>query len=138
MLPEHQTKLHEQRSMHTDHKTQGEVERTGAHAGTHVNTHEHHHIHETVQPVIQRETVSPTVVHHTNAVHEKVHDAPIVHEATTLPTISHSDFLKQKTEGGPLSHTDKGHSHQFYEGAPRVGGGATGFTGAAGKEQTIV
>lgn len=59
---------------------------------------------------------------------EKVHDAPIVHEATVLPTISHADFLKQKAGTGPMSHSDSGHKHQFYEGAPRVGGGKEGVT----------
>ena len=61
-----------------------------------------------VQPVIQRETVQPTVVHQTVGIHEKIHDAPIVHEATTLPTINAAEFLSQKKAGGPLSHTDKG------------------------------
>jgi hypothetical protein len=75
-----------------------------------------------VQPVIQKETIQPTTVHHTTAIHEKIHDAPIVHEATTLPTISHEDFLKQQKATGPHSHSDSNHSHQHYEGAPRVGG----------------
>ena len=91
--------------------------------GQHVDTHEHHHIHETIQPVIQRETVQPTTVHHTQAIHEKVHEAPIVHEATTLPTISHADFLKSKgSEAAPHSHAEAGHNHQYYEGTPKVGG----------------
>lgn len=47
MLPEHQKKLHEQRTQHQDSKEVHETERTGAHIGTHVNQHEHHHIHET-------------------------------------------------------------------------------------------
>ncbi|CAD6576323.1 MAG: hypothetical protein TREMPRED_001655, partial [Tremellales sp. Tagirdzhanova-0007] len=123
MLPEHQQKLHEQRTMHQNMQSQRDVERSSANLGQHVNQHEHHHIHETVQPVIQRETVQPTVVHQTVGIHEKIHDAPIVHEATTLPTINAAEFLSQKKAGGPLSHTDKGHTHQFYEGAPRVGGG---------------
>ena len=75
-----------------------------------------------VQPVIQRETIQPTTVHHTTAIHEKVHDAPIVHEATTLPTISHSDFLKQQAEKVPHSHQDGDHKHQIFEGAPKIGG----------------
>lgn len=89
-----------------------------------MNEHQHHHIHETIQPVIQKETVQPSVVHHTAAVHEKIHDAPIVHEATTLPTITHDAFLKNQEASGPHSHNDKTHSHQFYEGAPRIGGAA--------------
>jgi hypothetical protein len=76
----------------------------------------------TVQPVIQRETIQPTTVHHTIGVHEKIHDAPIVHESTTLPTLSHADFLKQKAADVPHTHADAGHQHAVFEGAPRVGG----------------
>jgi hypothetical protein len=47
MLPEHQQKLHEQRTVHQNQHHVGDVERTGAHLGSHVNQHEHHHIHET-------------------------------------------------------------------------------------------
>ncbi|KAL7419341.1 hypothetical protein Q5752_006179 [Cryptotrichosporon argae] len=122
MLPEHQAKLQEQRAAYQDQVVTGDVERTAEHVGVHANEHQHHHIHETIQPVIQRETIQPTHVHHTVAVHEKIHDAPIVHEATTLPTIQHSDFLKQKEVGGVQHHGDSTHQHQFYEGAPRVGG----------------
>lgn len=121
MLPEHQQKLHEQRTMHQNFQNTAEVERSGAHLGTHVGAHEHHHIHETIQPVIQRETVQPTAVHHTIPISEKIHEAPIVHEATTLPTITADQFLNGNHDG-PMAHTDKGHQHQFYEGAPRVGG----------------
>ncbi|ORX37369.1 hypothetical protein BD324DRAFT_579547 [Kockovaella imperatae] len=115
MLPEHQQKLEEQRHMYQNQQTTGEVERDEAHLGTHVNQHEHHHIHETIQPVIQRETIQPTVVHHTNAVHEVVHDAPIVHEATTLPTMSHEDFLKQKGNLKAEHHGEGEHKHQLCE-----------------------
>ncbi|EIW72399.1 hypothetical protein TREMEDRAFT_66871 [Tremella mesenterica DSM 1558] len=121
MLPEHQSKLHEQRTMHQNVQTTGEVERSAAHLGTHVNQHEHHHIHETIQPVIQRETIQPTHVHHTIPVSEKIHEAPIVHEATTLPAITLDQFSKHK-DHHPESHQDSSHTHQFYEGSPRVGG----------------
>jgi len=133
MIPEHQAKLHEQRTAYVDTKHVADTQRSTAHVGTHVNEHEHHHIHETIQPVIQRETVAPTVVHHTNAIHEKVHEAPIVHEATTLPTITHEQFLANKEKLASHSHTDKSHSHQFYEGAPRVGGNSETTGHAAGE-----
>ncbi|ORY23364.1 hypothetical protein BCR39DRAFT_549458 [Naematelia encephala] len=128
MLPEHQAKLHEQRTAYQNTQNTLDTERSAANLGQHVNEHEHHHIHETVQPVIQRETIAPTVIHQTVGVHEKIHDAPIVHEATTLPTITQAEFLQQKEAGGPMSHQDKSHAHQFYEGAPRVGGAKTDTT----------
>ncbi|KIR97337.1 allergen [Cryptococcus deuterogattii 2001/935-1] len=131
MLPEHQETLQKQRTMHSNQQTTGDVEKSHAHLGTHVNQHEHHHIHETVQPVIQRETIQPTVVHHTAAIHEKVHDAPIVHEVTTLSTIGHNEFLKMKEGLKGATHADKGHQHQFYEGAPRVGSQQTSTANVA-------
>jgi hypothetical protein len=47
------------------------------------------------------------------SIHEKVHEAPIVHEATTLPTISHADFLKKQQSEKAHTHQDAGHHHQF-------------------------
>jgi len=67
-----------------------------------------------VQPVIQRETIAPTTVHQVIPVHERIDAAPVVHEATTLPTISHEQFLKQKS-GSPETHSDAGHHHQVCE-----------------------
>ncbi|ODN77946.1 hypothetical protein L202_05043 [Cryptococcus amylolentus CBS 6039] len=138
MLPEHQETLHAQRTLHTNQQTTGDVEKSHAHIGTHINTHEHHHIHETIQPVIQRETIQPTVIHHTAAIHEKVHEAPIVHEVTTLPPIGHDQFLKLKEGLSGATHSDKSHSHQHYEGAPRVGGhtSQTGTTSSAAPSTT--
>jgi hypothetical protein len=46
----------------------------------------------------------------------------VVHEMTTLPTVTLDEF-KAKTGGVHAhSHKDSEHSHQYYEGAPRVGG----------------
>lgn len=46
----------------------------------------------------------------------------VVHEMTTLPTVTLDEF-KSKTGGVHAhSHKDGDHSHQYYEGAPRVGG----------------
>ena len=70
------------------------------------------HIHETITPVIQRETVQPTTVHTTQPIHQVTHEAPIVHEATTLPTIS-LDELRAKAHDGPHLHKDGDHTHQF-------------------------
>lgn len=134
MLPEHREKLEQQRTMHQNTQTVAETVRTQAAAPAVANEHVHHHVHETIQPVIQRETVQPTTVHTTVPVHERVHDAPIVHEATTLPTVTLDEF-KNKV-GGAHSHNDNTHKHQFYEGQPRVGGGANTATGATGNTNT--
>ncbi|WVQ83770.1 hypothetical protein IAT38_005914 [Cryptococcus sp. DSM 104549] len=136
MLPEHQETLEKQRNLHLPSTTTGDVERSNVSVGTHVNEHQHHHIHETVQPVIQRETVQPTVVHHTAGIHEKVHDAPIVHEVTHLPTISHETFLKNKGQENVGTHSDKGHTHQYFEGAPKIGAHGHSHAGPEGTTGT--
>ncbi|ODO01755.1 hypothetical protein I350_06584 [Cryptococcus amylolentus CBS 6273] len=124
MLPEHQQTLQQQRGLHQNQKTEGAVERSGEHVGVAVNEHAHHHIHETIQPVIQRETVAPTVVHKTNAIHETVKEAPIVHEVTTLPTVSAAEYAQTREEPGQgVCRT--------YEGGPAVAGSGAG-AGAAG------
>lgn len=116
MRPEHQEALAKQRNLAQDTRSTGAVEKSGEHLGTALNEHQHHHIHETgkllvvltilqphpyillpVQPVVQRETVDPTVVHKIRAIHERVEDAPIVHEVTTLPTISADKYAKNKS-----------------------------------------
>jgi len=123
MLPEHREKLEQQRTMYQPSETVNQVQRSEVALPAQANEHVHHHVHETIQPVIQKEVIQPSVVHHTHAVHEKVHDAPIVHEATTLPTVTLDEF---KTKiGAPHSHKDQNHTHQFYDGAPRVGGQST-------------
>lgn len=58
-------------------------------------TFNHSHIHETIQPVIERETIQPEVVHTTNHVHETHHLNAEHHEATTAPAVSLSEFEKK-------------------------------------------
>lgn len=101
-------------------------------------------VHETIQPVINRETVQNTHVHTTVPIHEKIHDAPIVHEHTVLPTVSLSECefeawsrmlsdngaytetswfqaeIVQAKVGGEHQHKDGDHKHAYYEGSPRV------------------
>jgi hypothetical protein len=129
MLPEHREKLEAMRTQQQNVQQVGSVERTEAHQGAVANESVIHHVHETIQPVVQKETIAPTTVHTTVPIHEKIHEAPIVHEATTLPTVTLDEF---KTKiGGAHSHKDGNHHHQFYQGEPRIGGGQTTTTGAA-------
>lgn len=53
----------------------------------------HHHVHHHVQPVIQKETIQPEVVHTTIPVHETHQAAPIYHETTILPVKTMDEFL---------------------------------------------
>jgi len=129
MLPDHREKLEAMRTQQQNVQQVGSVERTEAHQGAVANESVIHHVHETIQPVVQKETIAPTTVHTTVPIHEKIHEAPIVHESTTLPTVTLDEF---KTKiGGAHSHKDGNHHHQFYQGEPRIGGGQTTTTGAA-------
>jgi len=133
MLPEHREKLEQQRHLYTDSKVVDDVNRNMVAAPAVAAEHVHHHVHETIQPVINRETVQNTHVHTTIPIHEKIHDAPIVHEHTVLPTVSLKDF--EAKVGGVHQHKDGDHEHAYYEGSPRVGAdgkvsGATGLTGS--------
>ncbi|KAI4592378.1 hypothetical protein KJ359_011318 [Pestalotiopsis sp. 9143b] len=55
----------------------------------------HHHVHETVQPVINRETIQPEVVHTTHHINETHHLNAQHHGATTAPEIDMATY-----EGG--------------------------------------
>ncbi|KAF2712790.1 hypothetical protein K504DRAFT_499865 [Pleomassaria siparia CBS 279.74] len=55
-------------------------------------THVHHHLHETIQPVIEKETVKPSVTHVKDHVKEKHHAAAKLHGTTVNEAISVDDF----------------------------------------------
>lgn len=93
----------------TDHQKIAPTERTTVEGGTNTHHLTHHHIHESIQPVIQRETVQPSVIHTTKNVHEHVTDRPIVHDQTVEPTLSINQF-KDK-----VGHLTGGHSTSHHE-----------------------
>lgn len=59
----------------------------------------HHHVHEHVQPVVQKETVAPEVVHTTIPIHETHHAEAVHHGTSTLPLKTMDEW---KNEGGVL------------------------------------
>ncbi|KAG5953519.1 hypothetical protein E4U53_005294 [Claviceps sorghi] len=63
----------------------------------------HHHVHHHVQPVIQKKTVQPEVVHTTVPVHERHNNAAIHHETTTLPATTLDEYT---TTHGKLNASD--------------------------------
>ncbi|KAI1852815.1 hypothetical protein JX266_002356 [Neoarthrinium moseri] len=63
-------------------------------APTQQGEHMHHHIHETIQPVINKETIQPEVVHTLNPIHETHHMAAEHHGATMNPEISMSEYQR--------------------------------------------
>lgn len=92
-----------------------------------VGEHIHHHVHETIQPVIQKETIQPSVVHTTIPVHEVHHNEAKHHTASALPAMSIDEF---KHSGGNLSGREE-RSDRF-AGEPKSVGGTLGGAGAAG------
>lgn len=75
----------------------------------------HHHVHEHVQPVIQKETIAPQVVHTTIPIHETHHAKAVHHGTTTLPTKTLDEFTREhgKVEGHGVSKLSE------YEGCPK-------------------
>ncbi|KAL6878559.1 hypothetical protein J3F83DRAFT_758450 [Trichoderma novae-zelandiae] len=74
----------------------------------------HHHVHEHVQPVIQKETVAPEVIHTTVPVHE-THQAAAVHHGTkVLPTKT----LNEVTGGQGVPESRGTRVTDQYEGCP--------------------
>lgn len=63
----------------------------------------HHHLHQHVQPVIQKETIAPEVVHTTVPIHETHHAQSVNHGTTTLPAKTLSEF--QQEQGGSHGRT---------------------------------
>jgi hypothetical protein len=92
-------------------------------AGEHV----HHHVHENIQPVVQKETIQPSVVHTTVPIHEVHQNEAKHHTATSLPAVSMDEFKRQ---GGNLSGREE--RTDAFGGEPRSVGGTLGGAGAMG------
>lgn len=106
------------------------TQHTLADQGTVGGEHVHHHVHENIQPVIQKETIQPNVVHTTIPVHETHHNEAKHHGSSALPAMSMHEF---KNQGGSLSGRET--RTDAFEGAPKghihetIGGpGAHGTT----------
>lgn len=89
--------------------------------------HVHHHIHETIQPVIQKETIQPSVVHTTVPIHEVHHNKATHHETTALPAMTMEQF---KAKGGSLHGREE--RYDEFEGVPKSIGGVTAGAAVAG------
>ncbi|KAG4438559.1 hypothetical protein IFR05_005934 [Cadophora sp. M221] len=108
-------------------RTVGETQHSSSANPTIAGEHVHHHVHENIQPVIQKETVQPSVVHTTIPVHEIHQNEAKHHTATALPAVSMDEFKKQ---GGHLSGREE--RSDAFTGEPRSVGGTLGGSGAHG------
>ncbi|KAI8631747.1 hypothetical protein F5Y19DRAFT_424696 [Xylariaceae sp. FL1651] len=75
-----------------DTSLEGNTQKTTTKEPTLASEHTHHHLHETIQPVIEKETVVPSVTHKTIPIKE-THQDPSVYEGTTTNApISKEEF----------------------------------------------
>jgi len=122
-------RLEQEAAQFRDTRTEASVRETHSVAPVIAGEHVHHHVHETIQPVIQKETIQPSVVHTTVPIHETHVNEAKHHAASALPAVSMADFKKQ---GGSL--TGREERYDGFEGEPRavnsgLGGSTTGTTG---------
>ncbi|KAL8692718.1 MAG: hypothetical protein Q9218_002307 [Villophora microphyllina] len=116
-----QARLEQERAQFQSTRTMGGTKESHSVAPTIAGEHVHHHVHETIQPVVQKETIQPSVVHTTVPIHEVHHNEAKHHSASALPAVSMADFKKQ---GGSL--TGREERYDGFEGEPRAVGGALG------------
>ncbi|MCJ1421618.1 hypothetical protein MMC32_007984 [Xylographa parallela] len=95
-------------------RVEGAVQETHSVAPTIAGEHVHHHVHETIQPVVQKETIQPSVVHTTVPIHEVHYNEAKHHAASALPAVSMADFKRQ---GGSL--TGREERYDGFEGEPK-------------------
>ncbi|KAK2593080.1 hypothetical protein QQS21_009210 [Conoideocrella luteorostrata] len=77
----------------------------------------HHHVHHHVQPVVQKDTIQPEVVHTAVPVHETHHNAAIHHETTMLPAKTMDEYT---TSRGELDANATPRKINEYMGCPTV------------------
>jgi len=105
----------------------GDVQHSSSQGGTIAGEHVHHHVHENIQPIVQKETIQPSVVHTTVPIHEVHQNEAKHHTATQLPAVSMGEFRNQGGHlGGREERTDA------FKGEPRSVGGTLGGHGAQG------
>lgn len=99
-------RLATEHSKYKDTQTKVEGEHSSSVAPSVAGEHVHHHVHETVQPVVQKQTIEPHVIHTTQPIHEVHHNSAQHHASTALPAVSMEEFKKQ---GGTLGGRETRH-----------------------------
>ena len=120
-------RLEQEKAQFRSTREVGDVQTSQSQGRDVVGEHIHHHVHENIQPVIQKETVQPSVVHTTIPVHEVHHNEAKHHTASALPAMSMDEF---KQNGGSL--TGREERRDQFAGEPKSVGGTLGGHGAAG------
>jgi len=125
-----EARLAREASQFRDERAIGDTKHTHSVAPAVAGEHIHHHVHETIQPVVQKETIQPSVVHTTVPIHEVHHNASQHHSTSALPAVSMADFKKQ---GGTLSGREE--RYDGFAGEPRSVGGALSGSGTTGSTE---
>ncbi|EME47043.1 hypothetical protein DOTSEDRAFT_41561 [Dothistroma septosporum NZE10] len=95
----------------SDKTVEAATKETKTDEGEVVGEQVHHHLHETIQPVIEKETIVPSVTHKTIPVHEVINEATKDHGVTKKEAISVDEFkhnldgeasTKIKTDGAEV------------------------------------
>jgi hypothetical protein len=122
-----QQRLAAERAQFQDTREVGATQHTTSANPVVAGEHIHHHVHENIQPVVQKETVQPSVVHNTIPIHEVHQNEAKHHTATSLPAVTMDEFKRQ---GGSL--TGREERTDAFSGEPRSVGGTLGGVGAKG------
>ncbi|KAL9639575.1 MAG: hypothetical protein Q9164_000852 [Protoblastenia rupestris] len=120
-------RLEQERAQFQNTRTVASTQESHSAAPVIAGEHVHHHVHETIQPVIQKETIQPSVVHTTVPIHEVHQNEAKHHSASALPAVSMADFKKQ---GGSL--TGREERYDGFEGEPRGVGSVLGGSSTTG------
>jgi len=120
-------RLEAEKAQFKNERSIGETQRTSSANPTVAGEHVHHHVHENIQPVVQKETIQPSVVHTTIPVHEVHQNEAKHHTATSLPAVTMDEF---KHQGGHLGGREE--RSDAFAGEPKAVGGTIGGAGARG------
>ncbi|KAK3721026.1 hypothetical protein LTR37_003316 [Vermiconidia calcicola] len=126
-----QRRLNTEQAKFRDHVQRIEGHRTKETVPVVAGEHYHHHVHEVIQPVVNKHTVEPHVIHSLVRVREIHHQAAQHHQVSTLPAVSMAEFMKQ---GGIL--TGREERYDWFEGTPRSVGGELGHAHTTGGAAT--
>jgi len=99
----------------TDSTTVSPTQETKTREETISGEHVHHHLHETIQPVIEKETIVPSVTHTTIPIKERYQEQSQDHGVTKNAPMSVDEF---KAAGNDVS--SKQEIHKEYAGTPKV------------------
>ncbi|KAI0190575.1 hypothetical protein F4808DRAFT_465639 [Astrocystis sublimbata] len=89
---EAKAKHNQRQGQFKDETVEAEAKREVVQEPTLTSEHTHHHLHETIQPVIERETVMPSVTHKTIPMKETIQEPTLDEGVTINPAMTREEF----------------------------------------------